>query len=232
VEQLTLAVFGFKGSGTEKETVSVEFLWSLPTAAGKTNLKAAAKRRQRIARDILHCALGQHRVDNAFFPISFGDSLHGIFGSTPTDLMHVLEEGIIKYMTDTFLTPMSDTMAAMLDAYVEKILGPASSRCHNWRNFPRVNFARGFSRLTLLSSEERVGVMLVLVIVLSTDEGKKILEGRFGPEFDQKRKSRATRFKGSSRAPHAEEESEASVTDAVTDEEQFPDDHNDNDVLR
>ena len=94
-------------------------------------LKAASSRHQKIARDILYGVLGQHKVDNAFFGVSFGDSPCGIFGSTPTDLMHALEERIIKYITDTFLTVLPDTMAARLDAYVERLLGPTSSRCHN-----------------------------------------------------------------------------------------------------
>ena len=85
-------------------------------------MKSACSRRQKIARDILHGALGQHKVGNAFFPISFGNSPCGIFGATPTDLMHALEEGIIKYITDTFLAPMPDKMASWLDAYVEKCL--------------------------------------------------------------------------------------------------------------
>ncbi len=86
----------------------------------RNTLVSAAKRRKKIARDILYGALGQHQADNAFFPISFGASCCGIFGSTPTDLMHALEEGIIKYITDTFLTPMPDSMASMLDAYVKR----------------------------------------------------------------------------------------------------------------
>jgi hypothetical protein len=196
----------------------------LNTVTLRNTLIAAAKRRKKIARDILYGALGQHKVDNAFFPISFGDSLCGIFGSTPTDLMHALEEGVVKYITETFLTLMSDTMAELLDAYVEKLFGPTSSRSYNRRNFPRVNFTRGFSRLTLLSAEERVGVMLVLVIVLSTMDGKDILKGRFGPEFDQKRKDRATRFKGTK--PSVDGESESSVMDEDVDEDLFLEDGN------
>jgi hypothetical protein len=129
VEQLTCAVLGKKG--TEKENSLLKYLRSLTTVTSRNILIAAARRCQKIAQDILYNVLGQHKLDNAFFQISFGDSLGGIFGSTPTYIMHALEEGIIEYITDTFLTPMTDTMAAMLDAYVEKILGPTSSRCHN-----------------------------------------------------------------------------------------------------
>jgi hypothetical protein len=34
------------------------------------------------------------------------------------------KRALFKNINDTFLTPMADTMAAMLDAYVEKIPGP------------------------------------------------------------------------------------------------------------
>ena len=59
--------------------------------------------------------------------------------------------------------------------------------------------------------------MLVLVVVLSTKEGKDILVGRFGSEFDQKRKDRATRFKGTQQP--TEEEYESSVLDEGEDED-------------
>jgi hypothetical protein len=67
-------------------------------------------------------------------------------------------------------------------------------------------------------------VMLVLVIVLSTWDGKDILKGRFGPDFDQKRKDRATRFKGSK--PPVDKESESSVKNEDLDEDRFLEDVN------
>ena len=62
--------------------------------------------------------------------------------------------------------------------------------------FPRVNFTRGYSRLTLLSSEEQTGALLALVLVLGTDKGQEILGPRFCPAFDEARKERAAQFKG------------------------------------
>jgi hypothetical protein len=93
VEPLTCAVLGNKG--TEKELSWLEHLQILTTVTSRNILKAAARRCQKIAQDILYDVLGQHKLDNAFFQVSFGDSFWGSFGSTPTDLMHALEEGII-----------------------------------------------------------------------------------------------------------------------------------------
>jgi hypothetical protein len=53
-----------------------------------------------------------------------------------------------------------------------------------------------FTRLTLLSSEERVGALIVLVVLLQTARGQEILLDRFSLEFDQRRRTRAAQFLG------------------------------------
>jgi hypothetical protein len=169
---------------------------TLTSQTNRVRHVSAAKRRVRICKEILKKALGSHAVRNAFFPIFFG-SEYGIFGHTFADIMHVLEEGIMKYLLAVFLDPLSATVSGDLDDLVTKLLGPKANRCHGMRLFPRVNFTRGFSRLTLLSSEERVGELLALVIVLQTDEGKHVLRDRFAPGFDDLRKATAARFSGS-----------------------------------
>jgi hypothetical protein len=156
---------------------------------------SAANRRTRICKEILKKALGSHAVINAFFPLDFGSD-YGVFGHTFSDLMHVLEEGIFKYLLSVFLDPLSDAIAGNLDDLATKLLGPKANRCHGMRSFPRVNFTRGFTRLTLLSSEERVGALLALVLLLQTDKGQAILEDRFSPGFDARRMSRAAQFLG------------------------------------
>jgi hypothetical protein len=143
----------------------------------------------------LRKALGSHAVPNAFFPLDFG-SEEGIFGHTFADLMHVLEEGIFKYLLSVFLDPLSDTISGEVDDLVTKLFGPTANRCHGMWLFPRLNFTRGFTRLTLLSSEERVGALIVLVILLQTARGQEILLDRFSPDFDQRRKTRAAQFSG------------------------------------
>ena len=105
--------------------------------------------------------------------------------------MHVLEEGVFKYLLSVFLNPLSATVSGDLDDLVTKLLGSKANRCHGMRLFWRVDFTCGFTRLTLLSSEQRVGELLALVILLQTNEGQAILMDRFPPGFDEHRKSRA-----------------------------------------
>jgi hypothetical protein len=173
---------------------------------------SAANRRTRICKEILKKALGSHAIKNAFFPLDFG-SEHGVFGHTFSDLMHVLEEGIFKYLLSVFLAPLSDTTAGDLDNLATKLLGHKANRCHGMRLFPRVNFTRGFTRLTLLSSEERVGELLALVILLQTDKGQAILEDRFSPGFDARRISRAAQFSGNRNDNDEDREPEDEIDD-------------------
>jgi hypothetical protein len=117
---------------------------------------SSAKQRTQISTEILKKALGSHAVNNAFLSINFA-SEYGIFGHTMADKIHLLEERIIKYLVSIFLEPLSASVLGELDIYVNTLPGGKANRCFGSRSFPRVNFTRGFSRLTLLSSEERVG---------------------------------------------------------------------------
>jgi len=168
-------------------------LANLPTKSERSLHERAAKRRARISTLILKKALGSHAVNNAFFSLDFASD-HGIFGHTLADVMHFLEEGLMKYLLSVFLDPLSSKILANLDDYVAKLLGASANRCFGRRAFSRVNFTRGFSRLTLLSSEERVGALVAVLVVMQTDKGRTILEERFFPDFDEKRKERAARF--------------------------------------
>ena len=171
------------------------FLAELRTQKMRDQHHSAAKRRARISTDILRFALGSHAVDNAFFSLNFA-SPYGIFGHSLADIMHLLEEGLILYVLATFLNPLSDSVLSQLDIYTEELLGPKANRCTGRRNFPRVNFTRGYSRLTLLASHERVGQLLALTLILLTKRGQSILESRFSPGFDERRVERAARFTG------------------------------------
>jgi hypothetical protein len=167
--------------------------WNKHLSQNLTTKTSAAKSRKRICAKILRQALGSHAVPNAFFPLDFRLE-EGIFGHTFADLVHVLEEGIFKYLLSVFLDPLSDTISGEVDDLVTKLFGPTANRCHGMWLFPRLNFTIGFTRLTLLSSEERVGALTVLVILLQTARGQEILLDRFSPDFDQRRKTRAAQF--------------------------------------
>jgi hypothetical protein len=207
IEQVTLAAM-FDPSSKDKSEWN-KHLHYLQTVRIRNKHLSSAKQRSCISTDILKKALGSHVINNAFFAVDFA-SEYGIFGHTMTELMHLLEEGIIKCLVSVFMDPLSATVLADLDIYVNKLLGGKANRCFGSQSFPRVNFTRRFSRLTLLTSEENVGELLALVIVLQTDKSKEILKERFTTGFDERRKERAERFAGKKRKRDEEEDGAAS----------------------
>jgi hypothetical protein len=102
-----------------------------------------------------------------------------------------------------------------LDKYVTELLGSDTNRCFGSRRFPQVNFTRGYSTLTLLGSEERVGQLLTLSLVLHTDRGQEILGGRFSPGFDIRRKEWASRFLGKRKHPDEDHNQDDESKDGI-----------------
>jgi hypothetical protein len=193
IQLLTRGALFSKCKGNDRKDWNTFMNHPQHTAKIKTKYVAASKRRERICNAILRYSLGSHAAINAFSLIDMASDL-GVYGHTLSDVMHLLEEGIFKYLEFTLLAPLSETVLAEIDKLVAELFGMEANRCHGSNSFPRVNFTRGFTRLTLLSSSERVGVLIAIVLLLRTEHGRNIFEPRFAKGFDAKRKEAASRF--------------------------------------
>jgi hypothetical protein len=157
--------------------------------------ETALLKRKSICTEILRVVLGSHVVDNAFYRLNSGNNPRGIFGSAATDPMHAVEEGIIPNFVDVIIGPLPDSAKKKLDCVVESLFSKSSNRSSQRADYPRISFSGGYSSLTQLSADEKVGKLFALAIVAETPVGREILQQRCNPEFDSKRKERATRFK-------------------------------------
>ena len=83
---------------------------------------------------------------------------------------------VFKYIHETFLDPLHPTEAKEIDYMVETILGRSVLRSSILGEYPRINFTRGFTRLTLLTASEKVGVLFAVYILLHTERGQEIME--------------------------------------------------------
>jgi hypothetical protein len=160
----------------------------------KRSFLLALQRRQDICRDILRRVLGAHVVDNAFFKIDFGNNPRGIFGATPTDPMHAFEEGLVPMLLEVILDPLPDSSKKALDSLVESLFSKSNNRSTQRADYPRISFSGGYSSLTQLSADEKVGKLFALAIIGETEVGRKILSDRCDPQFDGRRTDRAKRF--------------------------------------
>jgi hypothetical protein len=170
----------------------VNFLSSLGTSQARRAADSSLQTRKQIAQSILKQVFGQHVVDLVWFHIDQGPNPRGCFGSTPVDPMHAFEEGIVPNILSVILDPLSDSVKSHLDSIALSIV--SSNR---WdKEYPRMNFSGGFSSLTQLTADEKVGKMLLLWIIMQTPIGKDIMSKRCSSTFDAQRTAVATRFTG------------------------------------
>jgi hypothetical protein len=169
MEQITLSALGPETDPTNKEYSSAwdAYVREMIGKSGATTKNAKGvlsrqydtvlRRRMEICRLILRQVLGSHVVDNAFFRVSFGNNPRGIFGATPTDPMHAFEEGLVPYLLEVIIDPLSDSQKKRLDAMVESLFSKSNNRSTQRASYPRISFFGGFSSLTQLSADEKVG---------------------------------------------------------------------------
>jgi hypothetical protein len=170
------------------------------TATQKTVLRrkydSALQRRKDICTQILRVVLGSHVVDNAFFRLNCGNNPRGVFGATATDPMHAVEEGILPNLVEVLIDPLPNSAKVTLDALVETLFSKSSNRSSQRSLYPRISFSGGYSSLTQLSADEKVGKLFALAIVAETPVGREILSQRCDPGFDLRKKKRARQFRG------------------------------------
>jgi hypothetical protein len=142
------------------------------------------QKRVDLAANILQDVYGSHAVHNAFARADFGAN-SDIHQATMADLMHAMEEGIFVWVTSNLIGVLSNKHKERLDGLVDLMFCQfGNNRSGERPNYPRVNFTRGFSKLTLLTCDERVGILFVVALLLNTRRGREILQVRFEPEFD------------------------------------------------
>lgn len=123
-----------------------------------------------------------HTHDNVFCKLDMGANSHGIWGSTPLDCTHAFRHGLVKYVLEIFYDKLTVDGCCGLDEMVRQL--HAKARQSAGKDYPRVTFTHGITSLTYMTHAEKVGILMVLVIILATVEGRQILldNGNFDNE--------------------------------------------------
>ena len=119
--------------------------------------------------------LSQVGVPNAFHGVRFG--LHnerGIHGACPSEMLHAIQLGIFIYTRDCFFHQVgkSSKAADKINALSCKI-GVLLARQSD-RDKPRTKFSKGIYRGKLMAKEYS-GVLLVMVALLRSEKGRRLL---------------------------------------------------------
>jgi hypothetical protein len=151
----------------------------LPTDNLKKQTNDYLKRQGAIAKNICEHVLSMYPVKNAFDNIGFGANPFGIFRAALDDTLHFSEAGFFQYINQTIYDPLQPKECQRVDFLVESHLGKETLRSSCRHQYPRINFTRGFSQLTLLTHSEKIGVTLATLVLLHTKAGRSLLDRVF-----------------------------------------------------
>jgi len=177
-----------KVESSVQDVAELNDLKSLPKAkeqwVNEERRKKIGELRERIKKtdDMLHMQLTAHRILSGILEagVKFGYDPFGIFGCCPTDLMHAFQSGIIPYLVKGIINQLTDTKKKELDDLVDRLLGRLKSG--EKVDYPKFSFAKQYTNLTLLTSDEWPGMLFALLLVLRTDAGDRIFENVFSEE--------------------------------------------------
>ena len=118
-------------------------------------------------------ALNQRVVWNSFYSIDMGDDIHGIYGKCHTEAMHAIQEGIIKYILEIFISKaLKPKDCGEFDECISSMCAQIGD--HGKDQFPRTSWQNGYTKLTNITASDRVGKMFTCVLFLVTDYGSEI----------------------------------------------------------
>ena len=133
--------------------------------------------------------LDQYPIHNAWFDVCFGGCPYGIFSAAcPVEPLHSLEVGIISdCLNILFHEKMNGSKRSILDRYSKKLLKLPRQRYINGGTtedvMPRLLWKDGICSLTDITASNRVGIMITVLIISLTDNGKDLLQGFMGSAF-------------------------------------------------
>ena len=118
--------------------------------------------------------LSFHYVQNCFFKVCFGGNPWGIYGSCPAEMLHVLQEGLLKYMLAAFFLLFSNEGKANIDVLVGWITEMAMHQ--SLRGMPRMSFPYGLSGCSKLTGDDQTGSILILSLLLYMKASQSLME--------------------------------------------------------
>ncbi len=117
-----------------------------------------------------------HNSLNAFWYIDIGGQTNL---PLPHDGMHIMS-GIIQKLLKLVYSPLSAGEKAKVDDLVVEIF--AKPKSAERRNFPRTDFSRGMTNLTMLTADEWTGTLLTTLLLSLTHKGHNAIQEAFSRE--------------------------------------------------
>ena len=118
-----------------------------------------------------------YRVDNTFNRIQMGQNPHGIFMGAVIDVMHTVQHGIIMYAMESFKSFLNAHKLQMLDRMA--IHFNLTCRQTIRSSYPRTDFSRGITNLTLVECSEQSGALFLFAALMMQANAERELTSTF-----------------------------------------------------
>ncbi len=107
-----------------------------------------------------------HAIENAFWNVDMGDQIHGIYGATPAEPLHVFGLGLCDYITKGFLHSLSTVAINKIESTIVDIVSLAESQSIKSEFLSMNAFRHGSFKVKLLTGEDWVARLLVIYLSL------------------------------------------------------------------
>jgi len=135
-------------------------------------LLAHHQRRTKFARTTLEKVYSMYPIKNAWNDVCFGSNDNGIYRATLDDPMHYCDSGSFSYLTQVAFLSMTTKERQEMEDIIKQYFKDKRSSVRD--DFPHGKFTAGFSRTTLLTAGEKIGLVFALNMALGTAEGSAL----------------------------------------------------------
>ena len=116
-----------------------------------------------------------YNVDNALYDLDMGDNVHGIFGATLPEPLHVFEMQLLDLIADAFLNSLSKSSSKVLQSTIINIVNLVQ-RQSTKSEFPNINaFRDGITQVKCLTGSERYAKIFILYLALLCSDCVEII---------------------------------------------------------
>lgn len=126
--------------------------------------------------DVKGCnELSFHKISNCYNKLDLGDEIHGIFGATPGEPLHVLDSGLCPLISDVFREDLSMKCFNTLERSVMNIVASVQRQTAA-KDMPSINaFRNGLVKVSSLTGKEKSARLFAMFLALMSSDCCRLL---------------------------------------------------------
>ena len=116
-----------------------------------------------------------HKCDNALYDLDMGDPVHGIFGATCSEPLHVFEMQLLELISEAFVETLSSSSLKILQGTILNIVSLVERQTIKKDFLPVNAFRQGLTKIKQLTGSERHAKIFVIYLALLSSECVRLI---------------------------------------------------------